>query len=275
MAQRKTQSEAQHSDIFKESTRLLGVKARSAILAIYDYIEMAREVVNDTNAERAASELADLRRQTEDAIETGRHLNPIVKGFAEAVRMYKIEEECVEALFESLYMDTVNTSFTPGEYRKYITGVGEAVGLMILKVLCYKRAVVYHKLMPAGRALGAAICKVNLLNDHGRTHKRHGRMYFPDVTKSTFNHARLAQIIVDVEADFRVARSGIPGLPPGTKTAIALIYVYYYDLLRQMRALSPAQIDAGQANIGSAKKLFLMARVYIAPMSAIQRGSRF
>lgn len=275
MAQGNKQPEVRHGDIFMDGAHWLGAKTRAALKALEVYIEMAREVANDTNGERAASELADLRRQTMDAVETGRHLNPIVKDFAEVVRTYKVEEECIDAMFASLHMDTVNTTFTPGEYRKYVTGMGEAVGLMALKVLCYKRAVVYHKLMPAGRAMGAAICKVNLINDHGRTHKRHGRMYFPDVTKSTFNQARLAQVIVDIEADFRIARSGIPGLPPGTKTAVAMVYVYYYDLLRQMRGLTPAQIDAGHAKIGPAKKYWLMVRTYISPMSALQRGSRF
>lgn len=275
MAQTNNQSRVEHSDIFADSAHLLSPKTRTALQSIYDYVEMAREVANDTNGERAASELADLRRQTEDAIEHGRHLNPIIKAFAETVRTYKIEEECVLALFESLYMDTMNTTFTPGEYKKYIAGTGEAIGLMVLRVLCYKRAVLYQKLMPAGRAMGAAICKVNLLNDHGRTHKRHGRMYFPDITKSTFNQARLAQIIVDVETDFRVARSAIAALPPASRKAAAVSYVYYYDLLQQMRRLTPAGIDAGQAKIGLIKRYYLIAYAYLAPAAAISRGSRY
>lgn len=275
MAQANKQSDTQHSDIFADSAHLLTPKTRTALQAIYDYVEMSREVANDTNGVRAGSELADLRRQTEDAIEHGRHLNPIVKAFAETVRTYKIEEECLLALFESLYMDTVNTTFTPSEYRRYISGSGEAVGLMVLRVLCYKRAVLYQKLMPAGRAMGAAICKVNLLNDHGRTHKRHGRMYFPDVTKVTFNQARLAQVIVDIEADFRVARSAIAALPPASRKAAAVTYVYYYDLLRQMRRLTPKQIDAGQAKINIVKRYILIAYAYIAPAAAIHHGSRY
>lgn len=243
--------------------------------AIHAYVEMAREIANNTNGEQAASELADLRRQTEDAVKHGRHMNPLVKDFGVVVRTYKIDEECIEALFASLHMDTVNTTFTPAEYRKYIHGAGDAVGLMVLKVLCYKRAVLYHKLMPVGRALGSAVCKINLLNDHGRTHKRHGRMYFPDVTKSTFNQARLAQIIVDIETDFRVARSGIAALPPGSRKAVVALYVYYYELLRQMRHLTPAQIDRGEAKISAIKKLYLISYAYSMPAAALQRGSRY
>lgn len=275
MAQTTQKPQAQHSDIYMDGARLLGPKTRAALNAMYVYIEMAREVANDKNGEQAASELADLRRQTEDAINSGRHLNPLIKAFADVVRTYKIEEECIQALFESLYMDTINTTFTPAEYRKYIAGMGEAVGLMVLRVLCYKRAVLYHKLMPAGRSMGAAICKVNLLNDHGRTHKRHGRMYFPDVTKSTFNQARLAQVIVDIETDFRVARSAIAALPGGSRTAAAIVYIYYYDLLRQMRKLTPSQIDAGLAKISMPKKVYLVAYASIFPAAAIQRGSRY
>lgn len=275
MAQASAKTEVKEGNLLKDSARFYAPKTKAAFEAIYDYVALAHEIANDKDKERATKDLADLRRQTEDAIQSGRHLNPIIKQFGVAVRTYKIDEECIEVLFESLYMDTVNTTFTPNEYRKYIMGLGEAVGLMLLKVLCYKRAVLYHKLMPAGRAMGAAICKINLVLDHGRAHKRHGRMYFPDVTKSTFNQARLAQIIVDIEADFRVVRSAIPSFPPGTRTPTTLVYVYYYDLLQQMRHLTPQQIDAGQAKITPLKKYFLLARTYAWPQSALHRGSRY
>lgn len=275
MTQTTPQSEFQHSDIFADSARLLSPKTRSALQAIYDFIEMAREVANDRDSEYATKELAELRRQTEDAIAHGRHLNPMLKEFGLTVRTYKIEEECIAAFFESMHMDTVNTTFTAKEYKKYLNGAGEAVGLMILRVLCYKRAVLYHKLMPSGRALGAAICKVNLLNDHGRTHKRHGRMYFPDITKNTFNQARLAQIIVDIETDFIVARSGVMLLPPSSRKAVAICYAYYYDLLQQMRHLSPSQIDAGRAKIHLLKRWYFVVLGWVAPAKAIQRNSRY
>ena len=100
-------------------------------------------------------------------------------------------------------------------------------------------------------------------------------MYFPDVTKSTFNQARLAQVIVDIETDFRVARSAIAALPGGSRTAAAIVYIYYYDLLRQMRKLTPSQIDAGLAKISMPKKVYLVAYASIFPAAAIQRGSRY
>ena len=275
MTKKSPQAETKESNLLRDSARFYAPKTKVAFEAIYDYVELARDIANDKDKERATRDLADMRRQTEDAIQTGRHMNPLIKRFGDVVRRHKIDEECIEVLFESLYMDTVNTTFTANEHRKYIMGLGEAVGLMLLKVLCYKRAVLYHKLMPAGRAMGAAICKINLLLDHGQAHKRHGRMYFPEVTKATFNQARLAQIIVDIEADFRVARSAIPSLPPGTKTPTTLVYVYYHDLLQQMRHLTPSQIDAGQAKIGHVKKYYLLARTYAWPQSALHRGSRY
>ncbi len=275
MTQPSKKTEVKESNVLKESAGLFGPKTKLAIEAIYDYVELAYEVANDHKNERAAKDLADLRRQTEDAIETGRHLNPIVKEFAGVVRTYKIEDECVEALFESLYMNIVNSTFTPNEYRKYIRGLGEALGLMVLKVICHKRSVLYQKLIPAGRSFGAAICKIHLLQEHGRAHKRRGRMYFPDVTKATFNQARLAQIIVDIEADFRVVRSAIPSFPQGSKTATTLVYVYYYDLLQQMRHLTPQQIDEGRAKITTFKRYYLFARTYVWPQSALRRGSRY
>jgi phytoene/squalene synthetase len=271
-------SNKQQSDKFNPLVQAAGVlkgKSRNAMNALYAYISAAYEVANNKDSELAAHELADMRRQTEDAIESGRHLNPIIRDFGITVRTYKIDEQLIEALFDALYMDTANTTLTHNEYRKYISGVGEAVGLMAFKILCYKRAVIYHKLTPVARALGAAICKVTLINNHGKVHKRHGRLYFPDVTKSTFNQARLAQIIVDIEADFRLARSGIDAMPPGSRKAVALVYAYYYDMLRQMRDLTPAQIDAGKVQISAVKQAYLKMYAYIAPDKLVKRGSRY
>lgn len=260
---------------FQEAIKHATSKSRVAMQAIYTYVTTLQQIVNNKDTEQAAHELGEFRRQTDDALVHGRSLNPIIKDFADAVRTYKIDMECIEALYESLYMDTTHSSYSPAEYKKYILGMGEAVGLMVLRVLCYKRAVVFHKLTPAGRALGAAICKVNLLQDHGRVHKRHGRMHFPEVTKQTFNQARLAQIIVGVEADFRVARTMMDSLPPGTKTVVAYVYLYHYNLLRQMRSLSPAQIDAGQAKISSLRGSYISFISQIAPTGAVQRTGRY
>lgn len=258
--------------IYIDSLKPLGKTAQAALYSIYTFVDAAQSLASNPDADQAMSELVEFQRQTEEAIENDRSVNPILRDFAETCKTFKIDEECVNELFKSLKMQITNSTFNAREYREYVRGAGEAVGVMALYVLCYKRAVLAHKLTPAAKALGAAICKISLLQTHGETHKKHGRMHFPDITKSTFNRARLAEVLVDIEADFRTARAGIPGLPPGTKTATALVYVYYYELLRQMRQLTPAQIDAGKAHISSRKKLWLATQTYAAPMSAIERG---
>lgn len=258
--------------IIIDSLRPLGSRARKALYSIYIFVDAAQQLASNKDADQAMAELQEFQKQTEEALETGRSVNPILKDLAETCKTFKIDEECINELFKSLKMQITNSTFTAREYRDYIRGAGEAVGVMCLYVLCYKRAVLAHKLTPAARALGSAICKVSLLLSHGETHKKHGRMHFPDVTKSTFNRARLAEVLVDIEADFRIARSGIPGLPAGTKTAVSLLYVYNYELLRQMRGLTPAQIDAGKAQVSFNKKLWLAIRTYISPMTALERG---
>lgn len=272
MSQSQLQAIQPEHQIYIDSLRPLGAKTRAALYSIYAFVETAQQIASDKDVDRAASELSEFKRQTGDAIELGRSTNPILSSFAQTCKTYKIDEECVDELFKSLTLQVTNDTYTVREYKAYIRGAGEAVGVMVLQVLCYKRAVLAHKLTPAGRALGAAICKVMLVQTHGETHKKHGRMHFPDVTKSTFNQARLAQVLVDIEADFRMARAGIPGLPSGTRTAVAAVYVYYYELLRQMRSLTPSQIDAGKAKITPAKRTLLMARVMLSPMSALERG---
>ena len=258
--------------IFIDGLRPLGSKTQAALYSIYVFVDTAQQIANEKDADRALADLSEFKRQTLDALEHGKNMNPVIGSFTKTIHLYSIDEECVSELFKSLTMQVTNDTYNVREYKAYIRGAGEAVGVMVLQVLCYKRAVLAHKLTPAARSLGAAICKVILVQTHGETHKRHGRMHFPDVTKNTFNQARLAQVLVDIEGDFRVARSGIPSLPHGTRTAVALVYVYYYELLRQMRHLSPTEIDAGKAKITPAKKALLAVRTLAAPMTALERG---
>lgn len=263
--------QSQHQ-IYIDSLQPLGNQARAALYSIYSFVDAAQTLASNKDADVALQELKEFQKQTEQVFETERSVNPILRDFAETCKTYKISEECVDELFKSLRLQITNSTFTTREYRDYVRGAGEAVGVMCLYVLCYKRAVLAHKLTPAARALGAAICKVSLLLSHGETHKKHGRMHFPDVTRSTFNQARLAEVLVDIEADFRTARAGIHGLPAGTKTAVSVVYVYYYELLRQMRQHTASQISAGKVHVSSRKKLWLAMRTYASPMTALERG---
>lgn len=262
----------QDSQIFDEASRLLSNQSRDALAAVYAFVYKARDIANGRDADAAAKKLAEFEAQTVRALEGERAHSLIINNFAKAYSKYTIDPECVEVLFAALRMDTTHTTFTPHEYKIYVAGVGEATALMALKILCYKRAVLYHKLEPEARAFGAAICKINLLLEHGQTHKRHGRMYFPDVTKATFNQVRLAQVLVNVESDFRTARPGISMLPPGTRRAASLIYVYFYEYLRQMRHVTPSDIDAGKVSITNPKLIWLALYTYVAPVRALQRS---
>lgn len=273
MPTKKKQPETTPDDIFIESLRFLGKKSQAALTAVHTFIMTAKDIADNTNAEQAQSELADFYRQTQDALESGRSANPTIKNFAVTARDYQIDEECIEMFFLSLRMETTHGSFSRSEYKKYIAGIGEATGLMVLKVLCHKRDVLYHKLTSNARALGSAICKVLLLQHHGETYRRHERMHFPDVNKTTFNQARMAQVIASAEVNFQTARVGLMALPPGTRGAVAIVYAYHYELLRQMRHLTPAQLDAGKATVSNLRRTWLVAYGYLMPSQVLQRGS--
>ncbi len=262
-------------NIFAISAQALPAKARQAVLTIYEYVREASAIMQDKDADYALSQLGDMQRQTYEAIEHSRHLNPIIKNFATTVRTYHVDIEYIEALFSSLRMDISSDSFTQQDYRAYVEGRGEALALMVMRVLCYRRAVKFHKCTPGTRALGAAIAKIELLQAHGDMHRQRGRLPFPDITKATFNRARLAQIIVEIEADFRKARQAIADAPPGSKRALTILYSLYYELLIQMRSLSPLQIDKGQAQITNWQKYWIVMLATIRPKLALQRGSRY
>ena len=65
------------------------------------------------------------------------------------------------------------------EYKEYIYGSADVVGLMCLKVFLDGNEKYYQKLKPSAMALGSAFQKVNFLRDLNADFHELNRTYFP------------------------------------------------------------------------------------------------
>jgi phytoene synthase len=71
----------------------------------------------------------------------------------------------IEAFLESMEMDLSKTEFTLDEFKKYVYGSAEVIGLMCLRVFYKNQDLEYEeKILPA-RKLGEAFQKINFLRD--------------------------------------------------------------------------------------------------------------
>jgi phytoene/squalene synthetase len=158
-------------------------------------------------------------------------------------------------------MDLDKTAYSTDEYKKYIYGSAEVVGLMCLKVFCKGNEVQYSNLTPAARRLGEAFQKVNFLRDVRDDYLGKGRVYFPLVDFKNFTEIQKREIEADIEADFDAALIGLKQLPNEAKPGVLLAYVYFRQLLNAIRRVKANDITNRRIRVPDLVKLYLLFKV--------------
>ena len=88
------------------------------------------------------------------------------------------------------------------EYKEYIYGSADVVGLMCLCVFVKGDQVRYEELKDSAMALGSAFQKVNFLRDLRADFDGLERTYFPNTNLLELDEASKDRIVAEIEADF-------------------------------------------------------------------------
>ncbi|MBP6455909.1 MAG: phytoene/squalene synthase family protein, partial [Chitinophagaceae bacterium] len=167
-----------YSTSFSIGIRMLDKSIRNAVYSIYGFVRLADEIVDTLHEFDKELLLKKFKEDTYFAIENKISTNPILHSFQQVVHQYKIDLELIEQFLHSMEMDLSKKKYSEDEYKTYILGSAEVVGLMCLKIFCNGNQDEYLKLKPAAMKLGAAFQKVNFLRDI-HADEEMGRMYFP------------------------------------------------------------------------------------------------
>ena len=160
-------------------------------------------------------------------------------------------------------MDLDKTAYTDASYKDYIYGSAEVVGLMCLRVFCEGDEILYQKLLPQARSLGAAFQKINFLRDIKSDYEERGRTYFPKVDFTKFTEDDKKTIEADIKIDFDDAFEGIKNLPYGSKLGVYIAYVYYLQLFKKIKNTPALTITNKRIRVSDTHKLFLMAQALV------------
>ena len=243
-----------YSTSFGLSSRLFGSKVKPHIYAIYGLVRIADEIVDTYKGPDSGKLLDDLEASTYDAMKSGYSTNPIVHAFALTAREYKIDQPLIAPFFASMRMDLNPQNYDERNYKKYIYGSAEVVGLMCLRVFCEGDMAKYDRLKNGASALGAAYQKVNFLRDMSSDYKELGRLYFPGVTFDDFDESAKKAIIDDIEKDFSMAYSSLRQLPRTARAATVLSYEYYNELLKKLKRTRTDNIKKSRVRVSDYKK---------------------
>ncbi len=247
-----------YSTSFSLGINFLSKKFHVPIYGIYGFVRAADEIVDSFHDFDKEKLMAKFRSDTVDAIEDRISLNPILNSFQNAVHAFNISWDSIDTFLKSMEMDLNPTLYKEDNYKQYIVGSAEVVGLMCLKVFSENDEKLYDALKPYARYLGSAFQKVNFLRDMKADFEVLGRTYFPNVNLHRFDTNDKLEIEADIEKDFKTALIGIKKLPSGARGGVYLAFVYYYKLFTKIKATPAQQVLTARIRIPKKKKLVLM-----------------
>lgn len=253
-----------YSTSFSLATKMLSKSIRQDIYNIYGFVRFADEIVDtfhDYNKKELLERFIDeLNYSLKNKISS----NPILNSFQNTVNKYNIDYKLISSFLKSMKMDLKKIKYnSEKEYKEYIYGSADVVGLMCLKVFLDGNEKFYQKLKPNAMALGSAFQKVNFLRDLNADFHELNRTYFPNLDFKNFNDDSKKLILNDIENDFRNALFGIQKLPNNSKFGVYAAYKYYKRLLKKLKKTSFIRIKNERIRVPNYQKVDVLARSYV------------
>ena len=253
-----------YSTSFSMATKMLDASIRNHIYNIYGFVRFADEIV-DSFHEYPKEEL--LNRFEDDlyfSLKNKISLNPILNSFQKTVNVFSIDKTLIAAFLKSMRWDLEKKVYkTEKDYKDYIYGSADVVGLMCLKVFVKGDNTKYKELKPSAMALGSAFQKVNFLRDLKNDYRELDRTYFPNVNFNNFDEVSKQSIIDDIEKDFEFALKGIFKLPNEARFGVYTAYKYYNKLLMKLKRTPSDSIQNKRIRVPNYQKITVFARSYL------------
>ncbi|WP_405570380.1 phytoene/squalene synthase family protein [Winogradskyella sp. Asnod2-B02-A] len=253
-----------YSTSFSLATKMLSLSIRQDIYNIYGFVRFADEIVDTFHDYNKEILFNNFERDLEDALRDKISLNPILNAFQETYHNYGIDKHMVDSFMNSMRLDLHKTDYlTNEEYKDYIYGSADVVGLMCLKVFVKGDNEKYNDLKDSAMSLGSAFQKVNFLRDLKADFEGLNRTYFPNTDLNQLNETSKQAIILDIEADFERGLEGIKRLPLEAKFGVFMAYRYYSKLLEKLKKTPALQIKSTRIRVPNYRKIELLTRSYV------------
>ena len=254
----------EYSTSFYRATKLLSKSIRKDIFNIYGFVRFADEIVDAFHEYPKKQLLDQFENELWLSIENRISLNPILNSFQHTVNNYNIDVNLIKSFMKSMRMDLDTRRYSNREdYKEYIYGSADVVGLMCLKVFVKGSDALYSDLSDYAISLGSAFQKVNFLRDLKDDSNILKRVYFPNVNMDDFNEESKKEIINEIELDFKNAIKGIARLPKNSRFAVYIAYRYYNKLLKKLKRTSSENIVKKRVRIHNFQKFTVIARSYV------------
>jgi phytoene synthase len=253
-----------YSTSFSMATKMLSKTIRQDIYNIYGFVRFADEIVDTFHDYDKEKLFNNFSEELEKALDMKISLNPILNSFQETYHKYGINKNMVDAFMKSMRLDLHKQNYlTDEEYKNYIYGSADVVGLMCLKVFVKGNQEEYDELKSSAMSLGSAFQKVNFLRDLKADFEGLSRTYFPNTDLNKLDESSKKAIIEDIEEDFRKGLIGIKQLPLEARFGVFMAYRYYNKLLEKLKKTPALEIKSARIRVPNYRKVELLTRSYV------------
>ena len=253
-----------YSTSFSLATKMLSNSIRQDIYNIYGFVRFADEIVDSFHDYDKETLFNNFENDLKLALNQKISLTPILNSFQETYHKYGIEKHLVDSFMDSMRLDLHKSTYLSAEeYKAYIYGSADVVGLMCLKVFVKGDVLKYESLKDSAMSLGSAFQKVNFLRDLKADYEDLSRTYFPNTDLSKLDEVSKQEIISDIENDFTLGLQGIKQLPIEAKFGVFMAYRYYNQLLKKLKKTPALEIKSTRIRVPNYKKVELLTRSYV------------
>ena len=253
-----------YSTSFSLATRMLSSSIRTHIYNIYGFVRFADEIVDSFHSYNKMELFNRFEESLYLSIKNKISLNPILNSFQMTVNLYHIDIDYIKSFMTSMRWDLSKKTYkTEKEYKDYIYGSADVVGLMCLKVFVKGDKRLFEKLKKPAMHLGSAFQKVNFLRDLKSDTENLNRLYFPDVNIDSFDEYSKSKIINEIKEDFKQGKTGIFQLPNESKFGVYTAYKYYLRLLKKLKKTPSTEIKSKRIRVANYQKADVLARSFI------------
>lgn len=252
-----------YSTSFSSAVKMLAPSIRQDIYNIYGFVRFADEIVDTFHDYNKVELFQMFENDLENSLKNKISLNPILNSFQHTVNKYQIPSDLINAFMKSMKLDLSKKEYhTEDEYKEYIYGSADVVGLMCLKVFVNGDDAKYNILKHSAMRLGSAFQKVNFLRDLKADFEDLSRTYFPNTDLNQLDEVSKNLIIKEIEADFAEGYKGIQNLPIEAKFGVYTAYVYYKKLLSKLKKTPSTEIKNTRIRVPDYQKYGLFAKCY-------------
>ena len=253
-----------YSTSFSMATRLLHSSIRQDIYNIYGFVRFADEIVDTFHDFPKKDLLNRFEKDLYHSIKNKISLNPILNSFQITVNKYNIDSGLIKSFLKSMRWDLEKKVYTSNnDYKEYIYGSADVVGLMCLKIFVKGDSEKYLKLKSSAMSLGSAFQKVNFLRDLNDDYEKLNRTYFPEINVDEFDEESKRHIILEIEKDFKLAHKGIFKLPTEARLGVYTAYKYYEKLLYKLKKTPSLKIKKSRIRVPNYQKMGVLLNSYL------------